>query len=231
MVLDASKVRALTFDCYGTLIDWDGGIQHALEAVKGLAGCDLGRLRREREAAELELLAGPYRIYSGILGDSLKVAAVAQGRTLGYGEILGVVNSMSSWPPFPDSAKTLVRLAVRFVLAILTNAETKVLQTSAKRLGTLFVARITAEDIESYKPAAKHWEVAEKRLHLPRESILHVAASLVHDVRPARALGFPTVWINRRGEPVPEDVDPARVFPDLASLGEALLGPAEASAS
>jgi 2-haloalkanoic acid dehalogenase type II len=224
MVLEGKRFRALTFDCYGTLIDWDRGIRAALDEVKGLAGCDREQLLRDREGAERELIAGPYRIYSGILGDSLKAAAAAQGRTLAYGEVLGFVNTMPRWPAFPDAGKTLRRLAFDYVLALLSNVETKVLQASARLIGAPFVALITAEDLHSYKPAPKHWEAALKRLRLPKENVLHVAGSLFHDIRPARELGFTTVWINRRNEPVPEDVDPACVFPDLTALSGALLG-------
>lgn len=226
MGFEGKKIRALTFDCYGTLIDWDKGIRGAIREVKGLGGCDVERLLADREKAEHELLAGPYRIYSGILGDSLKTAAAAQGRNLAYGEVLGFVNTMPRWPAFPDAGKVLRRLAFSYTLGVLSNVETKVLQASVKLVGAPFVAVITAEDIKSYKPAPKHWEAALKRLHQPMESVLHVAGSLYHDIRPARALGFATAWINRRNEPVPEDVDPESVFPDLAKLQEALLGPA-----
>lgn len=229
MVLEGNRYRALTFDCYGTLIDWDKGIRTALKEVKGLAGCDLERLLHEREEAEKELLAGHYRIYSGILGDSLKAAAAKQGKTLGYGEVLGFVNTMGRWPAFPDTGKILRRLTFNYVLAVLSNVETKVLQASVKLIGAPFVALVTAEDIQSYKPAPKHWEAALKRLHMPKENVLHVAGSLFHDIRPARALGFPTAWINRRNESVPEDLDPETVFPDLASLAGALLGTSAAS--
>jgi len=225
MVLEGRRFRALTFDCYGTLIDWEKGMRAAVSEVKGLAGCDVERLLRDREQAEHELLAGQYRMYSGILGDSLRTAAGAQGRTLAYGEILGFVNTMNRWPPFPDTGRAILRLAVSYPLAILSNVETKVLETSIKKIGAHFVALITAEDIHSYKPAPKHWEAALKRLHRPPDQVLHVAGSLFHDVRPARALGFETAWINRRGEPVPEDVDPGTVFADLTSLADALLGP------
>jgi 2-haloalkanoic acid dehalogenase type II len=224
MVLEGTRYRALTFDCYGTLIDWDRGIRAALKEVKGLGGADHERLLRDREEAEKELLAGPYRIYSGILGDSLKAAAAKQDRALGYGEVLGFVNTMSRWPAFPDTGKILRRLTFNYVLGILSNVENKVLQASVKLIGAPFVALVTAEDLHSYKPAPKHWEAALKRLHMPKESVLHVAGSLFHDIRPARALGFPTAWINRRNEPVPADIEPESVFPDLSTLAGALLG-------
>ena len=229
MVLEGNRYRALTFDCYGTLIDWDAGIRAALKEVKGLAGCDVPRLLSDREEAEKELLAGPYRIYSGILGDSLKLAAAKQERALGYGEVLGFVNTMGRWPAFPDVGKVLRRLTFNYVLGILSNVETKVLQASLKLIGAPFVALVTAEDIHSYKPAPKHWEAGLKRLHMPKENVLHVAGSLFHDIRPASALGFPTAWINRRNAPVPDDIDAESVFPDLTALAGALLGTSAAS--
>jgi 2-haloalkanoic acid dehalogenase type II len=226
MALDTSAIRALTFDCYGTLIDWDGGIRAAVRQIEALKGCELERLLRDREECEKELIAGPYRIYSGILGDSLRAAAAKQDRPLAYGDVLGFVNTMPRWPAFPDTGKNLRRLTVSYTLAILSNVETKVLQASVKLIGAPFVALITAEELKSYKPAPKHWEAALKRLHQPPERVLHVAGSLHHDIRPARELGFPTAWINRRNEPVPDDLDPEAVFADIAGLVNALLGPA-----
>jgi len=223
MALEGNRYRALTFDCYGTLIDWDAGIRMALRAVESLRGLDIERLLAEREAAEIRHEAGPYRGYAGILGDSLKDAATAQGVKLRYGDILGFIRSMPSWPAFKDAPKALLRLAMNYPLAILSNVENETLEKSVKKLGAPFVARITAEDVKSYKPAPGHWERALKRLSHPKERILHVACSLFHDVRPARALGFDTVWINRRNEPVPEDIGSTQVFPDLTSLADALL--------
>ncbi len=222
MTLDASAVRALTFDCYGTLIDWDAGVRAALAATPGLKGCDLERLVREREQAELPLLGGPFRPYGEILAESLRTAAAAQGRALTHAEVMTVVGSMARWPAFPDSGQVLRRLAARFPLSIVSNVETKTLRASQKLLGAPFVALVSAEEIESYKPAPKHWEVVLRRLRLTREGVLHVAASLHHDIRPARALGLRCVWINRRKEPVPEDLGDVPVYPDLAALSQAL---------
>jgi 2-haloalkanoic acid dehalogenase type II len=224
MALEGTRYRALTFDCYGTLIDWDAGIRSALRAIEPLKGLDLERLMAEREAAEIRFQAATYRGYAGILGDSLKEAAAAQGVKLRYGDVLGFIRSLPTWPAFKDVPKALLRLTMQYPLAILSNIENEMLEKSVKRLGAPFVARITAEDIKSYKPAPLHWERALKRLSHPKERILHVASSLFHDIRPARALGFDTVWINRRNEPVPEDIGGTHVLPDLASLADALLG-------
>lgn len=225
MALEGTRYRALTFDCYGTLIDWDGGIRMALRSIDSLKGLDLDKLLKDREAAEIAHEAGTYRGYAGILGDSLKDAAAAQGVKLRYGDILGFIRSMPNWPAFKEVPKTLLRLTMKYPLGLLSNVENEILEKSVKRLGAPFVARITAEDVKSYKPAPGHWERALKRLSHPKEKILHVAGSLFHDIRPARALGFDTVWINRRNEPVPEDLAGMHVFPDLASFADALLAP------
>ncbi|MEQ1893464.1 MAG: haloacid dehalogenase type II [Planctomycetota bacterium] len=228
MALEGTRYRALTFDCYGTLIDWDAGIRAALRVIPALKGLDLERLLAEREAAEIRYQATTYRSYSGILGDSLKDAAAAQGVKLRYGDILGFIRSMPTWPAFKDVAKPLLRLAMNYPLVILSNVENETLEKSVKKLGAPFVARITAEDVKSYKPAPGHWEKALKRLSHPKERILHVAGSLFHDIRPASALGFDTVWINRKKAPVPEDIGTTQVFTDLTGLADALLGPGTA---
>ena len=225
MPLDARHTRVLSFDCYGTLIDWDRGIRGALAALPSLSGTDLERLVREREEAELPLLAGRYLAYPAILAQSLRSAAARQEREPSHDELVSFAGTMARWPAFPDSGPALRRLASRFVLAVLSNVESKTLQASVRLFGAPFAALITAEDLRSYKPAPRHWEELLKRLHQPREAVLHVAGSLFHDVNPARALGFATAWINRRDEPIPEGIDPESVFPDLAALTMALLGP------
>jgi len=228
MPFDTRRIRALTFDCYGTLIDWDTGVRTALRTLTSLAGADLERVAREREEEEQALLGGKYLSYTEILVRSLRAAAARQGRVPQHGELVSFAHSMAHWPAFPDAAGALRRLATGHALAILSNVETKTLQSSIKILGAPFAARITADEIRSYKPAPAHWEEGLKRLHQTRESVLHVAGSLYHDVRPARALGFATCWINRRGEPAPADLDDTLVFPGLAALADFLCGPTAA---
>ena len=225
----APRMRALTFDCYGTLIDWDRGIRTALAGLPSLAGCDLEQLVREREQAELPLLAGPFRLYGEILAESLAVAAAAQGRALGAAEVERFAASMARWPAFPDSAAALLRLSRRFPLAILSNVESQTLHASVELLGAPFAALVTAEELHSYKPAPAHFAEALRRLGLPHDALLHVAGSLYHDIRPARAFGLEVAWIDRRGEGVPREFAGLRSFPSLASFADALLGPQSAS--
>jgi 2-haloacid dehalogenase len=192
-------VEALTFDCYGTLIDWDGGILVALRALPSLRSADRRRLVLDREQAELALLDGPFRLYGEILTESLLRAAREQGLEPSAAELDSFRRSMGTWPAFRDSSSALRRLARRFRLAILSNVETSVLRESATHLGAPIDVLVTAEELRSYKPACAHWRAALERLGLPRERVVHVAGSLVHDIRPARSLGWRAIWIDRRG--------------------------------
>ncbi len=223
----AAGVEALTFDCYGTIVDWDGGILRALGDLPSLAGCDLARLVVDREEAEKQALAGPFRLYRDVLAESLREAAHAQECAPTAAEVGAFVESMGRWRLFPDSFGALQRLHGRFRLAILSNVETRVLRRSLSSLedhGIHFEALVTAEEVRSYKPARVHFDVAHERLELPRSAIRHVAGSLFHDVRPALEYGWHPIFVDRRGEGRPEDLPDLPVFEDLASLADALLG-------
>ena len=227
-----ADVQALSFDCYGTIIDWDAGIRGALGSIESLAGCDLERLLGQRERLEYALLATSYRPYGEVLGESMRQAAAEQGREVSSAEQREFASSMGRWPPFDDSAVALERLAGRFRLALLSNVETATLQQSIAGLSAPFAELVTAENVRSYKPAMAHFDTALQRLQLSSDQMLHVAGSLYHDIRPAREAGWRAVWINRRAEAIPRDLDPAWVFPDLQSLATALgLGASDSSGS
>lgn len=222
-MLDPSDIRALTFDCYGTLIDWLGGVGNAVAAMPTLASCDLRQLIQDRGQAELEIEAGEYRPYSEVLIASLAMAARAQGVEPEYEELQLLPASMPKWLPFDESVEQLARLSERYTLAILSNVETAVLEASVQALKAPFGALITAEQLRSYKPAHAHFIEAPRRLGLEQREILHVAQSLVHDIVPAGALGYQTVWVNRLGEALPADVRPSAVVTNLRELGDLLL--------
>ena len=226
MKLDTSLLRALTFDCYGTIIDWDGGIRRALRAVPGLAGCDEGELERflvDRERVEAELEVGPFHPYGRILRMSLQRTAELHGRTVSDAEAADFAAGMDAWPAFADSAQALQRLRTRFELAVLSNVERDVLLASLAPLAVDFAALVTADDVQSYKPATPHFDAGLRALELDPSQVLHVAGSLFHDVRPVRKLGWKSVWVNRRGAPIPSDIDPGDVYSDLTSLAETLV--------
>lgn len=215
-------VRALTFDCYGTLIDWDGGILAALASLPSLAGLDLARLVEERARLERELQCGTYLPYGEILGRSLASAALEQGRRPSAHELERFASDMRRWPAFPDAGPALRALAGRFRLAILSNVDISVLQDSVALLDAPFETLVMAEEVRSYKPATRHFEEGLQRLALARTQVLHVACSLYHDIRPAQALGLRTVWVNRLGEPC-VDAQPDAEVPDMAAAARLLL--------
>lgn len=220
--LELGRVRALTFDCYGTLVDWLGGVRDAVRASRSLAGVDLARLVVDRENEELELEAGPYRPYREVLAISLARAARKQEREPTEAELTAFADGMGAWKPFPETHDALVRLRERFRLAILSNVETATLRRTVELLDVPFDVLVTAEEVRSYKPAKAHFAEALERLQLAKNEVLHVAQSLRHDVRPALALGWSTAWVNRLGESPPMDLKPDIVTPDLTALCERL---------
>ena len=221
----ALSFDALTFDCYGTLVDWLGGVRAALGRLPSLAGLDLDRLVRERDAIDRELVLAPYRPYGAILRESLRRAAELQDRELAPVDADAFAASMPCWPAFEEAPEVLRRLARRYRLAILSNVESATLRASVDALGAPIESCVTAEELRSYKPARAHFDAALQRLALPKERVLHAACSLFHDLRPAGELGWRTAWVNREDEPIPPDLACDFVVPDLASL-ELALAPA-----
>ena len=211
-------IEALTFDCYGTLIDWNGGVRGAASRAPSLAGIDLERFVRDRDAADRELIQGPFRPYAEVLALSASRAASSQGRTLSDTEARAFAASQRTWPPFAESPAALARLARRFRLAILSNVDADVLACSAALLGARFELLLTAGEIRSYKPRPDHWRHALARLGLATPAVLHVGCSLFHDIRPATGLGFRTAFVNRERESLAPGDAPTLEVPDLETL-------------
>jgi 2-haloacid dehalogenase len=227
-VIDFDRFDALTFDCYGTLIDWEAGLLAAMRpilAAHGVAADDEELLERyARHEAALE--AGPYLRYRDVLARGLAGVAAELGVTPTDEELAAFGGSVVDWPPFPDSADALARLKGRFRLAVITNCDDDLFAASNRRLGVTFDEVITAQQVGSYKPELRNFHAGFERLGLPRERILHVAQSLFHDHVPAKALGMTTVWVNRRhdrpgtGATPPADARPDLEVPDMATLAE-----------
>ena len=216
------RIEALTFDCYGTLIDWLSGLRSAIAAMPSLAGCDVEQLLLDREADELDTEIGPYRPYREVLAISMARAARRQRCEPTEAELHQYAESMGAWPMFDETHEALIRLKERYRLAILSNVDTDVLDRTVTALDVPFDALITAEQLHSYKPAHAHFEVALERLELDRTQVLHVAQSLRHDIRPATTLGWNCAWVNRLDEWKPDDVHPAFVTANLRELATEL---------
>jgi 2-haloacid dehalogenase len=211
--------RWATFDCYGTLIDWNGGIGRELERLFGAAS--VGRLLHAYHEIEPQVQREqPAAAYRDVLAQSLARLAEREGGALAAGEHDALARSLPSWRPFEEVPAALEDARSRgWKLAILSNTDRDYIDASMEHIGVPFEFAIVASEIGSYKPAHGHWEAFRKRVPSP-DAHVHVGASLFHDVAPATELGLPTVWINRLGEePEPQpDVE----LHSLSGLGDAL---------
>jgi 2-haloacid dehalogenase len=211
--------RWATFDCYGTLIDWNLGIRTQLERLFGVQ--EAPRLLERYHELEPELESEPFRTYREVLTLALEQLAVEESIQIPEGETDALAKSLPDWPPFPDVPPALAELRERgWNLALLSNTDRDLIEASQRQLGVPVDLAIVAEDVGSYKPAHGHWERFFEATTADRDAHVHVAASLFHDIAPARELGLKSVWINRLGEqPGPHpDVE----LHSLSGLGHAL---------
>jgi 2-haloacid dehalogenase len=214
--IDLRSFDALTFDCYGTLIDWETGILAALRPHAGAADDEALLEAFARHEAALE--AGPYLRYADVLARCLRELGSELGFTTTAAEQAAFGRSVADWPAFPDSSEALARLKARYRLGVITNCDDDLFAASNERLGVEFDWIITAEQARGYKPRTENFEFAFERIDVPRERILHVAQSLFHDHVPAKALGMSSVWIDRRrGRPGGGATPPADARPDLTT--------------
>jgi 2-haloacid dehalogenase len=212
--------RWATFDCYGTLVDWDGGIRAELEELFGVrrAG-DL--LARYHELEPTIQAARPGASYREVLTIALERLAAETGLTLPEGEASALARSLPRWPVFEDVRPGLTDVRSRgWQLAILSNTDRDLIDASMDVLDVPFETSIVASEIGSYKPAHRHWEVFYEQTGADRARHVHVAQSLYHDIAPATELGIPSIWINRLGEPA--DPRPVRTLSSLTGLADAL---------
>jgi 2-haloacid dehalogenase len=226
-----NRFDVLTFDCYGTLIDWEAGITAGLRSIlePRLLAPPEEELLEAYARAESTLEAGTYLPYREVLARAADEVCQALGVQPSPAELDAFAGSVASWPAFPDSADALARLKERFRLGVITNCDDDLFAASARRLGVDFDWIVTAQQVRSYKPALRPFEVALTRIGLPRERVLHVAQSLFHDHVPARSLGLATAWIDRRhgrggaGATPRAQVRTDLVHPDLATFAQAAL--------
>jgi 2-haloacid dehalogenase len=229
--IDYGNVEALTFDCYGTLIDWEAGLTAAFRPILEAHGATnddedvLVRFARHEATAE----TGPYRPYRDVLARGLRGVANELAFTPTAEESTAFSGSVGDWPAFADSEAALARLKRRFRLGVITNCDDDLFAASNRRLGVEFDWVVTAQQVGSYKPDEANFLAAFERMGLPRERIVHVAQSLFHDHAPAKRLGLITVWIDRRhdrpgsGATPPADASPDARYPDMASFAEAAV--------
>jgi 2-haloacid dehalogenase len=202
--LDLTTFKALSFDCYGTLIDWEAGIAAVLapwarEQGLDLSDEDLLLAYADNEAAVER--AAPAALYPEVLATAFRRTGGRLQRPVSDEWAQRLATSVPDWPAFPDSAEALARLAEHYQLIIVSNVHRAGFAASNQRLHGDFAAIITAEDVGAYKPAENHFRALDTTLAglgVDRTELLHVAQSLFHDHVPAKREGLPSVWINRR---------------------------------
>jgi 2-haloacid dehalogenase len=236
MGMDFSRFTTISFDCYGTLIDWESGILPVLRSVLGNHGQTLS------DAAILELYgefeaeaeSGPYQRYCDVLQAVVRAFANRFRFQAGTAEIRSLHESVRAWPSFPDTVAALGELRKRYQLVVISNIDDDLFAQTRERLDVEFDAVITAEQARSYKPSLNNFQMALRTLAISPDRLLHAAQSVYHDVVPARSLGISTVWVNRKSvrpgvgavrlsaAPASEKLPDLEV-PDLASLAAAVM--------
>jgi 2-haloalkanoic acid dehalogenase type II len=216
--MPGDKPGYLTFDCYGTLIDWREGIQKnlgkAIFGRKGVGG-DLLSLYVELEAEEEKV----YRPYRQVLERTAARVAERLGRKMSEARATEFASSVPSWPAFLDTPVALRKLGRmgmrRFALS---NIDDDLLEGTIKKQGLELDGFVTAQQVGSYKPAPGHWKEFMARTGCRKDQLLHVAQSIYHDIIPANKMGLRTVWVNRYGQPLPKGARPDFIVPRLRDL-------------
>jgi 2-haloacid dehalogenase len=236
VTVNLENFDALSFDCYGTLIDWEDGIAAVLRGWADAHGLLLSdeQLLTAYSAHEAQAEADhPTDLYPAILARAMHSLGEQLGIPVSDDEAEMLAVSVPGWPAFPDSAEALQRLSRHYQLIILSNVDRASFAGSRRRLGVPFTSILTAQDIGSYKPSPRNFEalaLEAQRLGVGEGKLLHVAQSLFHDHVPAKAAGLPTVWINRRHDSPgwgatpapPADVTPDWTFTSMAAFAEAV---------
>ncbi|HSC91162.1 MAG TPA: haloacid dehalogenase type II [Gaiellaceae bacterium] len=213
--------RWATFDCYGTLVDWNAGIGSGLARL--LPDADAAALLARYHELEPQVEAEAYRPYAEVLAVTAQRVAAEHGLDLPDESARELSRSLPDWPVFPEARDALAEARARgWRLAILSNTDRSLLDGSMRAIGVPFDHSIVAEEVRSYKPAHRHWERFAADTGAAPDRHVHVAQSLFHDIAAANELGLRSVWINRLGETSGDGALPTRELPDLVALPDTL---------
>lgn len=226
--MDFRRFHCLTFDCYGTLVDWETGLFGALRPLLAAHGVKIDDAKLLEHYAELEAHAeaGEYKPYREVLREVVRGLGQRLGFAPSDAERNALAESVAQWLPFPDTVAALRQLHKKYQVAVISNIDDDLFAHTARRLEVPFDHVITAQQARSYKPSRRNFELALERIGLPPQQILHVAQSIFHDVVPASSLGFATVWVNRPSPRAGAGATPAvhaqadLEVPDLKTLAE-----------
>lgn len=231
-MLDFNQFEVVSFDCYGTLIDWERGILPVLRQLLSSREIDLS------DDATLELFAEFESEFEKSQYNYIKYREVLQETVQEFGkrfnfeptetELTCLIESIKNWQPFPDTVAALAALKQKYKLAVISNLDDDLFADTAKHLKVELDWLITAEQVRSYKPSTRNFEIALATMGIAPEKLLHVAQSVYHDIVPAASMGISTVWVNRRhektgfGATLPTSDQPDWEVPDLKTLVEAI---------
>lgn len=224
-MLDFTRFEILTFDCYGTLINWEAGILSALRRILSAHQNEIDDATLLKLYGDFEQRSeqGAFQPYRQVLESVVRQFGAELQFTPTLEEVRSLPDSLSTWNPWPDTVAALRQLKSRFRLAILSNVDDDLFALTRPHLEVDFDEVITAQQAQAYKPSLKLFELALSRVHAPAHRVLHVGQSIYHDVIPAQALGLATVWVNRpSARPGVGAVKAAQAKPDLtvSSLAE-----------
>jgi 2-haloacid dehalogenase len=231
--LDFSQFRAISFDCYGTLIDWESGIFAVIRPILHAHHAELSDAEILRHYSELEAEAesSQFQPYRDVLRDVVLGFSVRLGFRATHAEQQSLPSSLANWQPFPDTVAALRQLKTRFKLGVISNVDDDLFSASARRLEIEFDSVTTAGQARAYKPSLEIFRLAQKKLGIRSERWLHAGQSIYHDVIPAKSLGISTVWVNRPSpRPGAGAAKQASAVPDvavhsLAELAQLALNP------
>jgi len=229
--MDFLNFSTISFDCYGTLINWEAGILPALRTVlaRHQHNLDDSAILELYGEFEAEAESGPYQKYRDVLQSVVRGFGQRLGFKPSSDDMRTLSESVPAWPPFSDTVAALQKLKKRFNLAIISNIDDDLFAKTQKLLGVEFDAVITAEQAQSYKPSLRNFQLALDRLGIDRSHLLHTGQSIYHDVLPAQSLGIATVWVNRKsarpgiGAVRSAEGKPDLEVPDLATLAAKAL--------
>jgi len=226
MALDFKQFSVITFDCYGTLINWETGILGVLRPLIKKYGRNLSDagILELYSTFEPQIQSSGYMPYRQVLGEIVKRFGAKLVFTPTQQEIDSLAESIRDWPPFADTTDGLRKLKTKYKLAIISNIDDDLLAHSLRLMGVPFDHLITAQQAKSYKPSLNNFNLALEKIGLPREKVLHAAESLYHDIAPTNELGIANVWVNRRGGKPGATKDvaalPGMEVPDLKTLAD-----------
>ncbi|HLX57950.1 MAG TPA: haloacid dehalogenase type II [Ktedonobacteraceae bacterium] len=213
--------KAITFDCYGTLIDWEGAVQQFFAgrlAAHNIENIDARELQRRWEEMQFVYIQEQYRPYREVLHETMRMALDTAQIPYAEQDIDEFAASMGKWQPFPDTKEAILELQKFLKVVLITNTDNAIIAETERTIGVKFDEIITAEQAGAYKPSHKGFLLARERLGLPVSDIWHAGFGFKYDIVPATELGYTTVWVNRQGEARPVDVKETFLVGDMRTL-------------